>query len=67
MDIHGLLWFFDASMLRTLQQMHTSTNHVITKSFNNFHYINPTALRKAKIVCNFGLAECNRVNTLHSM
>ena len=25
-------------------------------------YINPIALRKAKIVCNFGLSECNRVN-----
>ena len=24
--------------------------------------INPIALRKAKIVCNFGLSECNRVN-----
>ena len=23
---------------------------------------NPTAFRKAKIVCNFGLSECNRVN-----
>ena len=23
---------------------------------------NPTALRKAKILCNFGLSECNRVN-----
>ena len=23
---------------------------------------NPIALRKAKIVCNFGLYECNRVN-----
>ena len=23
--------------------------------------INPIALRKAKIVCNFGLSECNRV------
>ena len=22
---------------------------------------NPVALRKAKIVCNFGLSECNRV------
>ena len=22
---------------------------------------NPTALRKAKIVCNFGFSECNRV------
>ena len=25
---------------------------------------NPIALRKAKIVCNFGLSECNRVNYL---
>ena len=24
-------------------------------------YFNPTALRKAKIVCNFGLSECSRV------
>ena len=24
-------------------------------------FINPIALRKAKIVCNFGLSECNRV------
>ena len=23
--------------------------------------VNPIALRKAKIVCNFGLSECNRV------
>ena len=27
--------------------------------------INPTALRKAKIVYNFGLSECNRVNHGH--
>ena len=25
-------------------------------------YFNPVALRKAKIVYNFGLSECNRVN-----
>ena len=24
-------------------------------------FINPIALRKAKVVCNFGLSECNRV------
>ena len=24
-------------------------------------YVNPIPLRKAKIVCNFGLSECNRV------
>ena len=38
---------------------------------NNFHSaskrffdpsFNPIALRKAKIVCNFGLSECNKVN-----
>ena len=27
-------------------------------------WFNPVALRKAKIVYNFGLSECNRVNTL---
>ena len=27
----------------------------------SFMKVNPTALRKAKIVCNFGLSECNRV------
>ena len=27
--------------------------------------INPTALRKAKIVCNFGLSECNRVKLVN--
>ena len=26
-------------------------------------HCNPTALRKAKIACNFGLSECNRVKT----
>ena len=26
------------------------------------HWINPIALRKAKIVCNFGLSKCNRLN-----
>ena len=29
-----------------------------------FHMLfNPIALRKAKIVCNFGLSECNRIKT----
>ena len=28
--------------------------------------INPTALRKAKIVCNFGLSECKRAKDVHS-
>ena len=27
--------------------------------------VNLMALRKAKIVCNFGLSECNRVKALH--
>ena len=27
-------------------------------------YLNPVALRKAKIVCNFGLSECNRVKSV---
>ena len=25
-------------------------------------FFNPVALGKAKIVCNFGLSECNRIN-----
>ena len=29
--------------------------------------LNPSALRKAKIVCNFGLSECNRVKTKFSV
>ena len=28
---------------------------------------NPMALRKAKIVYNFGLSECNRINRMHSL
>ena len=30
-----------------------------------FLWLNPIALRKAKIVYNFGLSECNRVKILH--
>ena len=29
---------------------------------NSILLFNPIVLRKAKIVCNFGLSECNRVN-----
>ena len=35
---------------------------VASKKVNFFH--NPIALRKAKIACNFGLSECNRVKEL---
>ena len=31
------------------------------------HLINPIALRKAKIVCNFGLSECSRVKWRQNM
>ena len=30
-------------------------------------FLNPIALRKAKIACNFGLSECNRVKELTSI
>ena len=34
-----------------------------TKYISTYHtYLNPIALGKAKIVCNFGLSECNRVH-----
>ena len=36
----------------------SSLNNLLFKSF-----INPTALKKAKIVYNFGLSECMRVKT----
>ena len=32
-----------------------------------FVMFNPIALRKAKIVCNFGLSECNRINCLQTV
>ena len=32
--------------------------------FRVFSTFNPIALRKAKIVCNFGLPECNRVKAI---
>ena len=32
-------------------------------SESKFFHCNPIALRKAKIVCNFGLSECNRVKS----
>ena len=34
---------------------------LLTKSFTKGSTLNPIALRKTKIVCNFGLSECNRV------
>ena len=30
-------------------------------------FFNPNAVRKAKIVCNFGLSECNRVKAIDSL
>ena len=34
--------------------------------YQSENYINPIALRKAKIVYNFGLSECNRVKDAFS-
>ena len=51
------------SQLRTNYVKPNKTSYLIrllTPSFN------PTALRKAKIVYNFGLSECNRVHKLPS-
>ena len=31
---------------------------------NMMLHLNPIALKKAKIVCNFGVFECNRVNNV---
>ena len=40
--------------------------HFFLMYFHPFSFINPIALRKAKIVYNFGLSECNRVKETHS-
>ena len=37
------------------------TNNNSIYKFNHFLDVNPIALRKAKIVHDFGLSECNRV------
>ena len=60
----------DKHTLPTTVKMHsfcftfTFSDNAIVKSRNEVLEIqtfNPIALRKAKIVCNFGLSECNRV------
>ena len=37
-------------------------NNTVRKLTINFVFSNPIALRKSKIVYNFGFSECNRVN-----
>ena len=39
-----------------------NTLNLIRKKVFGVPTLNPTTLRKAKIVYNFGLSECNRVN-----
>ena len=43
---------------RMNRQIAQKTEHSLKQALYGF---NPIALRKAKIVCNFGLSECNRV------
>ena len=38
-----------------------SQNYLTLSGVLHFFIFNPTALRKAKIVYNFGLSECNRI------
>ena len=40
------------------------SKHLVTDTSLLKISINPIALRKAKIVCNFGFSECNRVNEM---
>ena len=35
---------------------------ILLQEFFREHFLNPIALRKAKIIYNFGLSECSRVN-----
>ena len=47
----------------------TSNQGLVSISPSYWWAINPIALRKAKIVCNFGLSECNRIKheSTHSL
>ena len=36
-------------------------------NFETYVLFNPIALRKTKIVCNFGLSECKRVNKTENL
>ena len=47
------------------KQQHNNNNNL--KNWLRHFFLNPTALRKVKIVCNFGLSECNRVTELTSV
>ena len=49
---------FNILILNKRIKTQNSRNSANTQSYN----FNNIALRKAKIVCNFGLSECNRVN-----
>ena len=44
-----------------LTLLHSERPKLKMKIFNDRWSLNPIALRKAKIVYNFGLSECNRV------
>ena len=43
------------------------TNDLLPYIVYGKYFLNPIALRKAKIVCNFGLSECDRVKHLHCL
>ena len=45
--------------LNALEEIDFSITHLI--DYVNISTSKPIALRKAKIVCNFGLSECNRL------
>ena len=44
-----------------LKHIRVSANDHFSSSYDNYKYLSPTALRKAKIVYNFGLSKWNRV------
>ena len=47
--------------LQNHMNIHIQGNNIFCRLKIHQVLINPTALRKAKIVYNFGLSECNRV------
>ena len=71
MQYLNILKYYNWSTLIACLSMHTSCLSLHTSILYREHcrnlepliLFNPIALRKAKIVYNFGLSECNRVNS----
>ena len=58
----GFLYYMGLAEYKT-QVLLIHSRGSLQHKLHKFVLFNPVALRKAKIVCNFGLSECNRVKS----